>query len=191
MTINVLDRGYAATRDVFAAINGAGWDTPSACADWSVRQCGNHLVASVRLLARVAEGETVPPADFDARSMADTDNLGTDPAGAFAAVAKRSVAAFARPGALTELFGFPPGPTPGLVLANISLMEAVVHGWDLARGADVPYPIDAAVVAALGGFVTQAIGDEQRKAGLFGPKLPVAPDANPLTGLLAHLGRSA
>jgi hypothetical protein len=45
------------------------------------------------------------------------------------------------------------------------------------------------VVAAVQAFSAQAIGDQQRQAGLFAAPVPVDPDAQPLSTLLAHLGR--
>jgi uncharacterized protein (TIGR03086 family) len=185
---DLLERSYRDTAGLYAAIGRSGWSAQSPCAGWTVRNVGNHLVASLTLLARVVEGDTVRPAEFDADAMASTD-LGPDPAAAFEAAAKRSVAAFAAPEALGQSFAFPPGPTPGVVLAQLSLLESLVHGWDLARGAGVRYQPDDAVVAAVHEFAGQAIGDAERAAGLFGPPLPTAADADRFTALLGHLGR--
>ena len=74
-------------------------------------------------------------------------------------VAKRSAAAFSLPDTLDQRFPFLPGPTPGITLANISLLESLVHGWDIATGAGLPYRPDGAVVAAVHAFASKAIGD--------------------------------
>ena len=185
---DLLERSYRDTAGLYAAIGRSGWSAQSPCSGWTVRNVGNHLVASLTLLARVVEGDTVQPAELDAEAMASTD-IGPDPAVAFEAAAKRSVAAFATPEALGQQFPFPPGPTPGAVLAQLSLLESLVHGWDLARGTGVPYQPDDAVVAAVHEFAGQAIGDAQRAAGLFGPPHPTAADADRFTALLGHLGR--
>jgi len=187
--VGLLEACYHTTGTVLAAVTRAGYAAPSPCAGWTVRQVGNHLVASLTLLARIAEGEPVPPAEFDTRAMADTDHLGADPAAAFHTAAQRSTAVFRLPDTLARSYPFPPGPTPGIVLANLSLLESLVHGWDLARGAGLPYPADHGVVAAVQAFAAQAVGDQQRQAGLFAAPIPVGPDAQPLTVLLAHLGR--
>jgi uncharacterized protein (TIGR03086 family) len=185
----LLERGFRSTVDLFAAVDEAGWAAPSPCQGWTVRNVGNHLVASVTLLARVAEGEAVPPAEFDGQAMAETDRLGADPVVALRAAAERSVAVFKLPDTLTRRFPFPPGPTPGIVIANLTLLESLVHGWDIASGAGVPYRPDAAVVSTVKEFSEQAIGDEQRRSGLFGPAYRTVPDAEPFTALLGHLGR--
>jgi uncharacterized protein (TIGR03086 family) len=160
--VGLLERSYRDTAAVLAAITPARFAAPSPCTGWTVRQVGNHLVASILLLSRVVEGDTVTPADFDPQAMADTDHLGGDPAAAFHTAAQRSTAVFTLPDALDRSYPFPPGPTPGIVLANISLLESLVHGWDLARGAGVPQPADPDVVVAVHEFAAQAIGDAQR-----------------------------
>jgi uncharacterized protein (TIGR03086 family) len=187
--IDLLERCFHETGTVLAAITPAGFAAPSPCTGWTVRQVGSHLVASLILLARVAEGETVDPADFDGHAMAHRDRLGADPAAAFHSAAQRSTAVFKLPDTLHRSYPFPPGPTPGVVLANLSLLESLVHGWDLAHGAGVPYRADPAVVAAAHTFATEAVGDQQRQAGLFAAAVPVETTAEPITALLAHLGR--
>jgi uncharacterized protein (TIGR03086 family) len=176
--IALLERGYQDTASVMERIPPQGYAASSPCTGWTVHQVAEHLVGSLTRLADLVEGETVTPPD-----------LADDPVAGFRAAAKRSVAAFAAPGALERRYPFGPGPTPGLVLANLCLMESLVHGWDLAQGAGLPYPADDTVVAAVQGFTSQAIGDEQRRAGLFGAVYPTDPGADSLTALLAHLGR--
>jgi uncharacterized protein (TIGR03086 family) len=189
--VELLRRGYAGTAAMIAEITAKGWAAASPCAGWTVRQAGNHLVGSIDLLARVAERAPIDPSELDPQALANTDRLGRDPAAAFRAVADRSAAIFNRPGILDEEFPFISGPVPGAVLANISLVESLVHGWDLARGASAPYDPDPEVVATVGEYTRRTIGEDQRKAGLFGPPIPTGPDAEELTSLLGHLGRRA
>jgi uncharacterized protein (TIGR03086 family) len=187
--VGLLEHCYHTTGTVLAAITPAGYAVPSPCTGWTVRHVGNHLVASLTLLARVAEGETVDPAQFDAHAMANTDHLGVDPAAAFHTATQRSIAVFKLPDTMARSYPFPPGPTPGIVLANLSLLESLVHGWDLAHGAGLPYPADQKLITAVHAFAVQAIGNPQRQAGLFAAAVPVDAAAEPLTALLAHLGR--
>ena len=187
----LLEHGFTDTAGVLAGIDGSGWAVPSPCTGWTVRQVGNHLTGSIALLTRVVDGGPVEPAEFDGQRLADTDHLGADAVGSFRGVAERAVAAFARPDTLDRRFGYPQPDTPGVVLANICLLEALVHGWDVATGAGVGYRPDGTVVAAVREFTAMAIGDQQRRHGLFGPALAIGADADPLTATLAHLGREA
>jgi uncharacterized protein (TIGR03086 family) len=185
----LLNRSYRDVAALLAAIDDPGWAAASPCTGWTVRRVGNHLVASLTLLARIAEGEAVGMAEFDGEAMARADHLGTDPVAAFTTAAERSAAAFTLPGTLDRLFPFPPGPTPGSDLACLSLLESLVHGWDIAQGAAAPYRPDGAVVAAAHEFASRSIGDEQRRAGLFGAPCPTDAGADAFTALLGHLGR--
>ena len=171
----MLRKAYDATAAVLATVT--EWDAPSPCAEWTVREVANHLVGALNAFA-AAVGHTDCP---------DGDQLGADPLGAYRAAAERCLTAFDRPGALTATHPFPAGPTPGSVIAEISMSEALVHGWDLARGAGVPYTPAPEVVRDV---LARALSSEP-PAGIFAPPVPVSPDAPPLTVLLARLGRVA
>lgn len=187
--VELLERSYADTATVLAKITAEGYAAPSPCAGWTVRQVGNHLLGGLTQLTRIAEGEQLSPAELDVQKMAEADQLGADPAAAFRAVAARSTAVFKLPDTLQRTYPFGPGPTPGAVLAQLSLMESLVHGWDMARGAGLAYPADPEIVATVRALTAQVVGPEQRQAGLFAAEQPTGPADPPLTALLAYLGR--
>ncbi|KHL18957.1 uncharacterized protein (TIGR03086 family) [Mumia flava] len=81
---------------------------------------------------------------------------------------------------------------PGDVAGLVALQELVIHGWDLARSTDQAYepaPESLGVVHAL---VLDAAepGKEAERAGLFGPPVPVPPDAPVLDRVVGLAGRS-
>lgn len=81
---------------------------------------------------------------------------------------------------------------PGEVTGIILLGELVVHGWDLARGAGLPFEVDPTTLAPLYDLVRQVFGPGQDPAGrgpAFGPPVSVNPGAPPLDQTLALLGR--
>ena len=81
---------------------------------------------------------------------------------------------------------------PGEVTGIILLGELVVHGWDLARGTDLPFEVDPVTLAPLYDLVRQTFGagqDPAARGPAFGPAIPVPPDASPLEQTLALLGR--
>ncbi|RZS32215.1 uncharacterized protein (TIGR03086 family) [Herbihabitans rhizosphaerae] len=181
-TVDLLERAYAGTAKVLAIAPLGALAAPSPCDGWTVADVANHLVSALDVFARVAEGQEV---DFDAE---ERDHLGDDPAGAFDTAAARCLAAFGRPGVLTTEFAFPFGPTPGLVIATISMQEALVHGWDIATGAEIGYEPDADVIAAVAEFNADSGAGMD---GMFDPAVPVSAGASPFTALLAKLGRPA
>jgi ketosteroid isomerase-like protein len=82
------------------------------------------------------------------------------------------------------------GDVPGSEYAMQLFADHLVHGWDLAvalgRRAALD-PDDAA--AALAWFAERE--DAYRAAGMIGPRVPVPPDADAGTRLLAAFGRTA
>lgn len=171
----LLPKAYDATAAVLASVT--EWDARSPCAEWTVREVANHLVGVLRMFRAAVDGGD---------DVLDGDHLGADPLGAFRLAADRCLTVFGRPDVLAASHPFPPGPTPGRVIAEISLSEVLVHGWDIARGAGVPYSPAPEVVAEL---LSRAGGTAPE--GAFGPPVPVPADAPPLTVLLGRLGRSA
>ena len=173
--MDLLTKAYDATEAVL--VNVTEWDAPSPCAEWTVREVTNHLVWALRVFAAAVEGGD---------DVLDGDHLGTDPVGAFRAAADRCLTLFSRPEVLAAEHPFPFGPTPGRVIAQISQSETLVHGWDIARGAGVPYSPAPEVVADV-----LARSGGQAPEGAFAPPVPAPADAPPFTVLLARLGRVA
>ncbi len=188
---DLLERSHASVVRVLGQIRAQGWGAVSTCGEWTVRQTANHLAGALSLLARFAEGEQPDPAELDEQRQADTDHLGADPAAAFRAIAERAVAAFAAPGALERRYAFMGATVPGAVLASISLQESLIHGWDIATGAHLPYTADDDVVHAVWQYAETGVGDDQRRAGRFAEAIPVLPAAPLFVRLLAHVGRHA
>ncbi len=187
--VELLRRSYATTAEVIGQVTPDGWTAPSPCTGWTVRQTADHLTGGLQLITRVAQGQPIDPADADAQRQADTDHLGTDPAAAFRAVTEASLTALSAPGTLDRQFPFLAGPARGATLASISLLESLIHGWDIAHGARIGYPADDELVHAVWDFARHAVDDDRRRAGLFAAAVPISPTATPFIALLGHLGR--
>ncbi|SFD79348.1 TIGR03086 family metal-binding protein [Streptomyces aidingensis] len=188
----LLRRSAEVVATALEQVPAGAWTAPSGCAAWTVRQAAGHLAGGLLAFARLAEGERVDAAEFDPQHQAGTDVLGDRPAAAFREIAERCAGALAAPGtAEREFTGFPGGPVRGAMIAGMCLVETVVHGWDVAHAAGVPYPADEEAVRAVWEFTRDGVGEEQRKLGRFGAQILVSPTAPPFTTLLAHLGRQA
>jgi uncharacterized protein (TIGR03086 family) len=175
--LDLLERTYRHTEKILADIPADRWSSPSPCDGWTVHDVAGHLVWAMDSFVRIVTGEP----------MAEAYELSADPAADYRAVADRCLSAFADPDVLRREHPFPSGPTPGSVIATISLSESLVHGWDLAKGAGLPYAPDPDAVALLRAWQDEAPPAE----GLFGPPVPVSVDAPPFTVLLANTGRTA
>ncbi|MEV6052539.1 TIGR03086 family metal-binding protein [Streptomyces sp. NPDC052107] len=78
-----------------------------------------------------------------------------------------------------------PGDVAGAVVAD----ELVVHGWDLARAVGRPYAPDPAALDSAHGFLLAAAQDPNRGGGIFGPVVPVPPEAPLLDRVVGLSGR--
>jgi uncharacterized protein (TIGR03086 family) len=80
---------------------------------------------------------------------------------------------------------------PGEVAGLVALDELVVHGWDVARATGQAYDVDAASLEAVQAFVSQFSepGQEEMRAGLFGPVVEVSEDAPLLDRVIGLTGR--
>jgi uncharacterized protein (TIGR03086 family) len=80
---------------------------------------------------------------------------------------------------------------PGEVAGLVALDELVIHGWDIARATGQAYDVDAASLEAVQAFVSQFSepGQEEMRAGLFGPVVEVPEDAPLLDRVIGLTGR--
>ena len=163
---------YRDTREVLAAIPEGRWPAPSPCREWTVREVADHLVDALGFFAAAVSGE---PADRPADLLDAYDDA-----------TRRCLGAFGAPGALAAEHPFGDGRTTGRAIATISLSEALVHGWDLATAAGLPYAPNPDAVALL-----QRFAGGPKVPGLFADPVPVPPGAPSFTVLLGRLGRVA
>jgi uncharacterized protein (TIGR03086 family) len=184
-TVEQLESVHATMRPVVAAIGSDQWSAPTPCGDWDVRGLLAHVVGGNRVFAAALRG--VPLAE--ARRALSGDPLGPDPAAAYRQAAEEIAAALREPGALERPATVPFGTVPGAVALHLRIVEALVHGWDLARatGRTVSYPDD--VVEQEIAFSREFLSRVPPGRQPFGQSRPVADDAPPLDRLVALLGR--
>ncbi|MCJ1681371.1 TIGR03086 family metal-binding protein [Streptomyces sp. APSN-46.1] len=164
---------------------GDGWDLPTPCTEWNVRDLVNHVTGEqVWVPPLVGEGRTVE----EVGDAFDGDLLGDDPVAAWERAATAAQAAFAAPGALERTVQLSYGPTPGSDYCAELTTDCVVHTWDLSRaiGADDRLP-DGLVEFAIKQVMPHA--DGLAASGMFAAPLEVPAGADAQTRLLALMGR--
>jgi uncharacterized protein (TIGR03086 family) len=184
-----LDTALDGAGQLVGAVAAEQWELPTPCSDWTVRQLVNHLVGGNRLFARVLRGEPLPPLDQLGRRGAE-DQLGGDPAAAFAGSADELRAALRAPGVLAGTYTVPAGTLPGSAVVHLRTVEMLVHGWALARatGQQVPFSDDLAEPElAFSGDMLQRLPAGRQP---FAPSRPVSGDAPAIDRLAALLGRT-
>jgi uncharacterized protein (TIGR03086 family) len=167
----------AAFADRIAGVPDDAWDTPTPCADWSVRDLVSHVVATQGMF-RGLVGRDTPEVD-----------PATDPLGAWATVSGLVQSDLDDPErAGTTFEGHFGTQSFEQAVDRFLNFDLVVHGWDLARatGQDTtiePEDLERVAVGAA------AFGDAMRGPGAFGPEVDPPPDADEQAKLVAFLGR--
>jgi hypothetical protein len=70
-------------------------------------------------------------------------------------------------------------------------IDHATHAWDLSAALGNPTTLDVDLVSALAAWFAPQAETWRSIGGIIGPPVPVAPDADAQTKLLAELGRSA
>jgi uncharacterized protein (TIGR03086 family) len=121
------------------------WRRSTPCSDWDVRALVNHVVGGnvrYQLLLHGAPTEQV-------EATRGVDHLGDDALGSFVTTADGVVACFREDGALERIVHHVTGDRSGRELLSMRILDAAVHGWDLARGIGVDTTLDQVVLAHL------------------------------------------
>ncbi len=179
-----LANALGATGEIIGGVEATQWSAPSTCEEWTVRELVEHLVGGCALTAAVLSGqdalarpgyaETTEAELLQAYQRASTDVIET----------------LQRPGALEQTVRVGFGPVPGGVAVRLCLVEAIVHGWDIAQSTQQGAEFDEAAVAVALNFSGDMMSQIPVERSPFDPPQSIAPDAAPLHQLLALLGRS-
>ena len=167
---------------VLAGVAPGRWSAPSPCAGWSAADVAGHVIGDLRETEALARGRYTEARADDPGSAA-----GDDPLAAWR-VARADMMAALDPAALARLVPGPWGQMPLGEILERSLMEFLVHTWDLAQTTGQAAVLDPGLVRdAL--EPARQFASLARMSGLVGPECAVAEDADDLTRLLAIFGR--
>lgn len=164
------------------AIPADGWTAPTPCTDWSVRDLVNHVVGEHLWAPPLLGGATIA----DVGDRYDGDVLGDDPVGAWERAQELSRAAWrsAAPDVTVHL-SF--ADVPALEYGEQMLLDLVVHGWDLARGAGLDETIEPAAAAHVLTYL-EPNAKAWHDAGMFADAANIDSD-DPAAQLLGLTGR--
>jgi uncharacterized protein (TIGR03086 family) len=165
-----------------AAVKDDQWDHPTPCAQWSVRDLVNHMVAEELWTAPLLGGKTIQ----EVGSQFDGDVLGDDARGRARLAADEAAAI------VEEIV--PGGGRVQLSYGEEDMGEYVrqlcadhlIHGWDLAAATGGDTSMDPEVVAEVGVWFAEREAT-YRGAGVVGPRVTSA--GGPESDLLAAFGR--
>jgi uncharacterized protein (TIGR03086 family) len=161
------------------AVADDAWGSPAPCEGWAARDVVTHLVDWVWGFPLARAGVERPTAP----TAAD------DPSRAWDALDAAIGAALADPVISTRPFDTPLGRvTFEQAIEMFVLPDLVVHTWDLARATGLDETLDPREVHRLLEEMTP-MDQVLRDSGQYGPRVPVADDADEQTRLIAFTGR--
>jgi uncharacterized protein (TIGR03086 family) len=173
--------GYWAAR--VAEVNDDEWGNPTPCAQWSVRDLVNHVVAEELWAAPLLRGATIA----EVGSQFDGDVLGDDPPGVARTAADNAAAIVGEvvPGGGRVQLSY--GEEDMGEYVRQLCADHLIHGWDLAAATGGDRAMDPELVDEVGAWFT---GRESlyRSGGAVGPRQHGAGD--PQSELLAGFGRA-
>lgn len=180
--IDVLASILAKTGDLIAGVAPDRRGDPTPCPGFDVAGLVDHLVGWSGSFAAAAAGRVYEGDPAAVRA-------GDDPAGEFRAAAGEMVAGWREHG-LDRTVSIAGGETPGELAFNMTVMEYLTHGWDLAVASGQPVPFTDDEAAEVLARARRTLPDQYRGDGMpFGEVVPVPDDAPPVDRLVGFMGR--
>lgn len=180
---DLLDAVLGKTADVVDAVDVSTWGDPTPCSDYTVKDLLAHMVGWSASFAATAEGHT-SDADPSAYQASEAS------AAEFRRAVERIVAGWRNNGLDRQLSLVGAGELPGRMVFEMTLMEYLAHGWDLAKatGQEMPYTAEEAQAVldlAQKNLPAQYRGEDKP----FGEIVDVPVDAPPLDRFAGFMGR--
>lgn len=189
MTVVDMEPATRRMADLVRGVPDDALDAPTPCPDYTLGDLLDH-VGGLTLAFTAAATKAAGGAAGQAPS-GDSSRLGDD----WRTRIPRDLAALADawrdPAAWQGMTQAGPLEMPGDMAGLVALDELVLHGWDVARASGQDYECDQPSLDAVHGFVAQfsGPGQEAGREGLFGPVVPVAPEAPLLARVVGLAGR--
>jgi uncharacterized protein (TIGR03086 family) len=156
---------------------------PTPCTDFDVRAVANHMLGTLGAMRRIGASEPMDPEDPWGTSG---DHMGEQ----WRDDLCRTLSEYAEAWSSSDAWegDIMDGAMPKQAVGDMAFVEAMLHGWDLAKGSgqDLAFD-DAAVQRAL--EIMGQIGEMGRSQGAFGAEVSVPEDASPFDKVLAQAGR--
>lgn len=177
-TIPLLDDALAWTAARIAVIRADQLDSPTPCTRWNLQELLDHTIGTLTMLtdavAPPAENQVAPPPGSTRWDHA------------IAQLAARSGSAWAAEGVADRSFDLPIGTMPAPVLASATMLETVVHGWDISQATGEAAQIPDGLAVPILDFARAALDDTTRGDN-FAADLGIGDSAS--DRLVAFLGR--
>lgn len=179
-------RAMAATQRYMDGVRADQWHASTPNTEWDVKQVANHIIGENLWAGELFHGKSIA----EVGNKFDGDVAGSDPAAAYRASVSVATDAVTAPGAMEAVCHLSFGDFSGADYSAQLFLDLLIHGWDIAKATqqDTRLPPDL-VEACIP--IAEQITAIARSTGVYGDELPVSPEANRQTKLLALVGRRA
>ena len=177
-------------KEVAASIEQSQAQDPTPCSEWDVCGLLNHLIGGLEFTAGCITGDVpnIRPNEAESSYLGVTDVAVL--ARAYHAAVDRTLELAANPGALDQTATTPFGEMPVERIMMGTVMDQLVHCWDLARATAQDTSLDTEMVEfAYGMLVSGGFADMGRQAGFVGAAVSVPDSASMQDKMIAFMGR--
>lgn len=171
---DLLDDGFTWTAARIAAVPADSLDVPTPCSRWTLQELLDHAIGSLTMLTGAVAGAEIDPSTLGRWDQAIT------------VLAERSRAAWQAPGVMDRSFDLPIGTLSAPTTMEATMLECVVHGWDISQATGEAAAIPDALALAILEFARTPAVDENR-GDAFAADLGVGD--TPSDQVVAFLGR--
>lgn len=184
----LLDAGLALFAEQVQHID-TGWDLPTPCAGWTVRDLVGHVLGTMTAGDLILRGQPVPPSPerpgdaVDPQASPEQVALRVDEL----AASFREALAGADLSATRET---PAGPRTMAEGLAFPIVDLAVHSWDLATALGRRIELPSELLAYADRFSRSVPAEVTRRPGVFGPELTAPEGASGTDRLMAFLGRT-
>jgi uncharacterized protein (TIGR03086 family) len=168
-------------------VSASQYALPTPCVDWNVRDLLNRIVWLPSMSAAVLRNQSHLPSIDDWAQV--KDDLDDDPGAEYRAAADDLLSVLNEPGLLDRTIPSPFGEMPAKWWAELTFINQLTYGWDLATATDQGSTIPASLLDDADALVRRVLMFMPRTPELFDEEVPVSETASPTQRFVAFLGR--
>ena len=185
-----LERVTRRAKDVASGVTQDQATDATPCSEWSVLDLFNHLIGGLEFTAGCITGNVPDIRTNEAESSYQDERDVAVLIRAYHAAVDRALELAANPGALERTAMTPFGEMPVARIMTGTVLDQLVHCWDLARATGQDTTLDGEMVEfAYGMLVSGGFADMGRQAGFIGPEIAVPDSASTQDRMIACMGR--
>ena len=185
-----LERVTRRTKEVASGVTQAQATYATPCSQWSVLDLFNHLIGGLEFTAGCITGNVPDIRPNEAESSYQGEADVAILIRAYHTAVDRALELAASPGALDRTAMTPFGEMPVARIMMGTVMDQLVHCWDLARSTGQDTALDSGMVEfAYGMLVSGGFADMGRQAGFVGPEISVPGDSSLQDKMIGYMGR--